>query len=80
MNTAVSLQQQNRQSELEIKLGDCEFPAIVDYTYIPAIHDIEVSRCLFNVTENFWATLDRDHFGLVESQLRQHLTSEASND
>lgn len=62
------------QTCFEINLGGDEFMATV--TYNDLIDEVEVTRVLFNVLDNFWAVLEPEHHGLIELQLTDHLTEE----
>ena len=63
------------QTCFEINLGGDEFNAVV--TYNDLIDEVEVTRGLFNVLDNFWAVLEPEHHFLIERQLMQHLIEEA---
>lgn len=74
MNTSLIPQPIEFQHDLEISLDGIEYPALVSYYSSP--DNVEVIKCLFNVTGSFWALLDDDHFHVVERQLKEALSAE----
>lgn len=62
------------QTCFEINLSGDEFTSVITYNDIG--DDVEVTKVLFNVLDNFWAVLEPEHYGLIEAQLKTHLSEE----